>query len=75
MGSMILFTYLKIIMLQCFSVSVFNFQLYPNEPLVFFFPSPIMRKKKVLWIILMYEIQEKNKSKIISFFGLLTENT
>ena len=28
---MVLFTYLKIILLQCFSV--FSFQLYPNRPL------------------------------------------
>ena len=31
MGSTVLFTYLKIILLQCFSV--FSFQLYPNGPL------------------------------------------
>ena len=46
----------------------FSFFLF----LLFF---PIMRKKIVLWIILIYEIQANNKSKIISFFGLLTENT
>ena len=46
----------------------FSFFLF----LLFF---PIMRKKIVLWIILIYEIQANNKSKIISFFGLLTEST
>ena len=32
MGSTVLFTHLKIILLQCFLV--FNFQLYPNGPLI-----------------------------------------
>ena len=34
MGPTILFTHLKIIFLQYFSVSIFNFQLYPNGPLI-----------------------------------------
>ena len=35
-GPTILFTHLKIILLQCFSFSVFSFQLYPNGPLVIY---------------------------------------
>ena len=34
MGPAILFTHLKIILLQYFSVSIFNFQLYSNGPLI-----------------------------------------
>ena len=34
MGPTVLFTHLKIILLQYFSVSVFNFQLYPNGFLI-----------------------------------------
>ena len=33
MGPTVLFTHLKIILLQCFSVSILNFQLYPNGSL------------------------------------------
>ena len=33
MGSKVLFTHLKIILLQYFSVFSFSFQLYPNGPL------------------------------------------
>ena len=33
---MVLFTHLKIILLQCFLVFSFNFQLYPNGPLITF---------------------------------------
>ena len=33
MDPTVLFTHLKIILLQYFSVSIFNFQLYPNGPL------------------------------------------
>ena len=34
MGPTLLFTHLKIILLQYFSVSIFIFQLYPNGPLI-----------------------------------------
>ena len=41
-GSMVLFTHLKFILLQCFQFSVFSFQfqqnkLYPNRPIVFIY--------------------------------------
>ena len=42
MGLTILFTHLKIILLQCFSV--FSFQLYPNGPLVYVY---IQRQIKI----------------------------
>ena len=34
MGLIVLFTHLKIILLRCFSIFSFSFQLYPNELLI-----------------------------------------
>ena len=36
-GSTILFTYLKIILLQYFQFSIFSNKRYPNRPYIFFF--------------------------------------
>ena len=44
MGPTVLFTHLKIILLQCFSVFSFSFQLYPNELLVIIYITTITQE-------------------------------
>ena len=50
-GSQVLFTYLKIILLQYFSI--FSFQLYPNGPLIIDVYTRIGKEEIIAMVILV----------------------
>ena len=71
MGLTILFTYLKIILLQCFSVSVFSFQLYPNGPLVFYSMYLMILNFFCEDVLLLIKRNVRSNFVIFSFFSYL----
>ena len=75
MGPTILFTHLKIILLQCFSVSIFSFQLYPNGSKCYW-QSNTCALSKTLNSVWHCTISKDNFTWIIIFyFGSLTDST